>query len=131
MPVHQIQHYDLCPQENLVVHMYSVYQYYCANYTMVINCTFNILTNICKLAVKCIPTVQCQPGYRLYSDYQLYSFYHVWHSRSRGPEFDPSQVPYFVEIDDEIISTAILLPSADSRRFLSVTSKNTSLRCGP
>ena len=33
----------------------------------------------------------------------------------RGREFDPGPVPYrFVEIDYEIISTVILLPSADS-----------------
>ena len=32
--------------------------------------------------------------------------------RFRGIEFDPT----FVEIDHEIISTAILTPSADSRR---------------
>ena len=34
--------------------------------------------------------------------------------RSRGREFDPSSVPYFVEIDHEIISMVILLPSAES-----------------
>ena len=34
--------------------------------------------------------------------------------RSRGREFDPGPVPYFVEIDHEIISTLILLPSAES-----------------
>ena len=33
---------------------------------------------------------------------------------SRGREFDPGPVPFFVEIDHEIISTVILLPSADS-----------------
>ena len=38
--------------------------------------------------------------------------------RSRGHKFDPGLVPYFVEIDHEIISTAILLPSADSRRVV-------------
>ena len=31
-----------------------------------------------------------------------------------GREFDPGLVPYFLEIDHEIISTVILLPSADS-----------------
>ena len=42
-------------------------------------------------------------GYRCVSD-----------CRSRGREFDPSLVPItFVEIDHEIISTVILLPSAD------------------
>ena len=41
-------------------------------------------------------------GYRCVSD-----------CRSRGREFDPAPVPYFVEIDHEIISTVILLPSAD------------------
>ena len=35
--------------------------------------------------------------------------------RSRGREFDPGAVPYtFVEIDYEIISTVILLPSTES-----------------
>ena len=33
---------------------------------------------------------------------------------SRGREFDPGPVPYFLKIDHEIISTVILLPSADS-----------------
>ena len=41
-------------------------------------------------------------GYRCVSD-----------CRSRGREFDPSPVHTFVEIDHEIISTVILLPSAD------------------
>ena len=41
-------------------------------------------------------------GYRCVSD-----------CRSRGREFDPGLVPYFREIDHEIISTVILLPSAD------------------
>ena len=35
--------------------------------------------------------------------------------RSRGREFDPGWSHTFVEIDHEIISTAILLSSADSR----------------
>ena len=35
--------------------------------------------------------------------------------RSRGCEFDPGPVPYFVEIDLEIISMAILLTSLASR----------------
>ena len=34
--------------------------------------------------------------------------------KSRGREFDPDPVPHFVEIDHEIISTVILLPSAES-----------------
>ena len=34
--------------------------------------------------------------------------------RSKGLEFNPRPVPYFHEIDHEIISTVILLPSADS-----------------
>ena len=34
-------------------------------------------------------------------------------SQTFGREFDPGPVPYFVEIDHEIISTVILLPSAD------------------
>ena len=35
-------------------------------------------------------------------------------SRSRGHESDPPRSHTFVEIDHEIISTVILLPSADS-----------------
>ena len=42
----------------------------------------------------------------------------VFDCRSRGCEFDPGPVPYFFEIDNEIISTAVLLPSADSRRVV-------------
>ena len=42
-------------------------------------------------------------GYRCVSD-----------CRSRGREFDPGWSHTFVEIDHEIISTVILLPSADS-----------------
>ena len=42
-------------------------------------------------------------GYRCVSD-----------CRSRGREFDPGPVPYFRGNDHEIISTVILLPSADS-----------------
>ena len=39
--------------------------------------------------------------------------------RSRGREFDPGPVPYFHgDSDHEIISTVILLPSADSRRVV-------------
>ena len=38
--------------------------------------------------------------------------------RSRGLEFDPGPLPTFVEIDHEIMSTAILLLSADSRRVV-------------
>ena len=39
--------------------------------------------------------------------------------RSRGGEFHPSTVPYLLaDIDHEIISVAILLPSADSRRVV-------------
>ena len=34
--------------------------------------------------------------------------------RSRGRELDPSPVPYFHGFDQEIISTVILLPSAES-----------------
>ena len=37
--------------------------------------------------------------------------------KSRSHEFDPDQFPYF-HPDHEIISTAILLPSADSRRVV-------------
>ena len=35
--------------------------------------------------------------------------------RSRGPQFDPARSHTFMMIDHEMISTAILLPSADSR----------------
>ena len=49
------------------------------------------------------PTRQCSP------------VSNVSDCRPRGCQFDPGLVPYFVEIDHEIISTAILLPSADSR----------------
>ena len=38
--------------------------------------------------------------------------------RFRGREFDPGQVHTFVEIDHEIISMAILLPSTDSKRVV-------------
>ena len=42
--------------------------------------------------------------------------------RSRGCEFDPGRSHTFMEIDHEIISTVILLPSAElSRELLSVT----------
>ena len=34
--------------------------------------------------------------------------------RSRGPEFDPGPVPYFMEIDNRVISMVILLPSTES-----------------
>ena len=34
--------------------------------------------------------------------------------RSKGNEFHPGSVPYFQEIDHEIISMVILLPSAES-----------------
>ena len=38
--------------------------------------------------------------------------------RSRGQKFDPGSVPYFPEdyFDHEIVSTAILLPSTNSRK---------------
>ena len=68
-------------------------------------------------------------GFPLHSDT---SFNHIYHNcstyiyagprsavgnvsgcRSRGREFDPGLVPYF-PIDPEMISTIILLPSADS-----------------
>ena len=35
-----------------------------------------------------------------------------------GCKFDPGPDPYFVEIDHEMISMAVLLPSADSRRVV-------------
>ena len=38
--------------------------------------------------------------------------------RSRGLKFYRSPVPDFVKIDHEIISTAIILPSTDSRRVV-------------
>ena len=34
--------------------------------------------------------------------------------RSRGHEFNPGLVPFFAEIEHEIISMVILLPSAES-----------------
>ena len=34
--------------------------------------------------------------------------------RTRCLEFDPGPIPFFMEIDLEIISTVILLPSAES-----------------
>ena len=38
--------------------------------------------------------------------------------RSRGREFDPGPSHAFVDIDHEIISATILVPSADSRRVV-------------
>ena len=38
--------------------------------------------------------------------------------RSSGHKFDPARSHTFVEIDHEIISMAILLPSANSRRVI-------------
>ena len=38
--------------------------------------------------------------------------------RSRGREFDPARSHTFADIDHEIKSCAILLPSADSRRVV-------------
>ena len=43
--------------------------------------------------------------------------------RSRGREFNPAWSNTFVEIDHEIISTAILLPSSDSRVVVSYKQK--------
>ena len=40
----------------------------------------------------------------------------VFYYRSKGHKFDPSPSLTFMEIDHELISTAILLPSANSRR---------------
>ena len=37
---------------------------------------------------------------------------------SIGRKFDPGPAPYFRGVDHEIISTAILLPSADLRRVV-------------
>ena len=45
-------------------------------------------------------------------DYNSMKLGHI--IKYHGREFDPGPVPYFVEIDHEIISTVILLPSADS-----------------
>ena len=42
----------------------------------------------------------------------------VFYYRSRGHKFDPGPSQTFVEIDHGLISTAILLPSADSRRVV-------------
>ena len=44
--------------------------------------------------------------------------------RSWGRRFDPSLVPYFVEIDHGIISTVILLLSLIQEGLLSVTSES-------
>ena len=44
--------------------------------------------------------------------------------RSQGREFDLARSITFMEIDHEIITMAILLPSAYSRRVLSVTSES-------
>ena len=44
--------------------------------------------------------------------------------RSRGRELDPGPVHTFVEIDHEIKSTAILVPSADPRRVTSQSMVN-------
>ena len=54
-------------------------------------------------------------GYRCVSD-----------CRSRGRKFDPGLSHTFVEIDHELISRVILLPSADSFKegFLSVLSES-------
>ena len=38
--------------------------------------------------------------------------------RPRGHKFDPGPAPYFAKIDLEIISRAIFLPSADSRKVV-------------
>ena len=43
---------------------------------------------------------------------------YVCDCRSKGHKFDPGSVPYFVEIDHELISTTILLSPADSRRVV-------------
>ena len=48
-------------------------------------------------------------------DYIKATCRYVCDCRSRGREFAPGIVQDFVEIDNETISTAILLPSADSR----------------
>ena len=43
--------------------------------------------------------------------------------RSRSPGSIPARSHIFVEIDHEIIATAILIPSTDSRRVVSYNSK--------
>ena len=43
--------------------------------------------------------------------------------RARDGKFDPGWFHTFAEIDHEIISTAILLPSADSRKVVSFTNE--------
>ena len=55
----------------------------------------------------------CAAQSRNASDYR-----YVSDCRSRGHLFDPGRSHTFVEIDHEIISTAILLPSADARRVV-------------
>ena len=46
------------------------------------------------------------------------AFGNVSDCRSRSHKFDPGPVPYFAEIDHEIISTTILLPSTDSEKVV-------------
>ena len=51
--------------------------------------------------------------------------------RSRGGKFASGVVPCFhMEIDHEIISKAILLPSADSRGFCQVTTESFCMKKG-
>ena len=58
----------------------------------------------------CLPKI----GLRSVSDCRYVSDCNI-----RGHELDPGPVPYlFKEIDHEIISTTILLPSTDSRRVV-------------
>ena len=57
-------------------------------------------------------------SYELYTDRIAQSVTCVFDCRSRGPDFDPGPEIDFVEIDHEIISTAILFPSTDSRRVV-------------
>ena len=59
------------------------------------------------------------PGHRLHRAVgNMSGCRYVSDCRSRGRKFDPGPVPYFREIDHEIISMTILFPSADSRRVV-------------
>ena len=73
-----------------------------------------VLTWSSLITVKTVPVCCTEPHSPVgnVSDYRYMS-----DCRSRGCEFDPARYHTFMEIDHEIISKAILLPSADSRRF--------------
>ena len=107
-----------------------------------IQCSFFITLCFGSIGMDCVITVTCYKGTILQKNYRkmtipLSNFMveNIWESqhdstgprsavgkmpdcRSSGRKFEPPLVPYFLEIDHEIISTAILLPSADSRRVV-------------